>query len=68
MHVIEEPVQLTRDLAQVHGGSRGMIETMPTRPHIGLDERRARVGVRHRLATPGPRLGSVAAAARAIAS
>ena len=42
-----------------------MIETMPTRPHIGLDERRARVGVRHRLAA-GTHVASVAAATRAM--
>ena len=38
---------------------------MPTRPHIGLDERRARVGVRHRLAG-GTQVASVADAARSM--
>ena len=38
---------------------------MPSRPHIGLDERRARVGVRHRLAG-GTQLTSIADAARAM--
>jgi DNA glycosylase AlkZ-like len=38
---------------------------MPARPHIGLDERRARVGVRHRLAA-GTQVPSVADAARAM--
>ena len=38
---------------------------MPKRPHIGLDERRARVGVRHLLAA-GTQVTSVAEAARAM--
>src|SRR6476659_4831872 len=38
---------------------------MNARPHIGTDERRARVGLRHRLA-PGTQVGSVAEAAAAL--